>query len=233
MKEINMPIKCDCTQCELRNAFFKSFDENDLETFCDQKVEKKYLKGENIIHEGDEINDFIYLKSGLVKLYRTDAHEKDQIITIAKPFDFVSLLSVFSDTHYNYSVTAIEDAVICCLNLSDVKESAKTNGLLTLNLMERMSAASDKIIIESLEIRNRHLKGKVAYILLKFSDEIYNDLVFEMPVSRREIAEYIGMTTENVIRTFSEFRKDKLIKINGKEIEIVSPETLKKISNFG
>ena len=58
-------------------------------------------------------------------------------------------------------------------------------------------------------------------------------MVFELPVSRREIAEYIGMTTENVIRTLSEFRRDKLIKINGKEIEIADYDTLEKISNFG
>ncbi len=228
-----MNISCNCDKCELRNAFFNSFDEEEVQTFCNQKIEKEYAKGENIIQEGEIIKDFIYLKSGLVKLYKTSAANKDQIITIAEPFDFVSLLSVFSDSRYNYSVAAIENSVICCLNLADVKMHAKTNGLLTLNLMERMSTASDKIILESLAIRNRHLRGKVAYILLKFSKEIYRNDVFEVPVSRREIAEYIGMTTENVIRTLSEFRKDKLIKINGKEIEIVDTKTLEQISNFG
>ena len=96
-----------------------------------------------------------------------------------------------------------------------------------------MSTATDKIILESLAIRDRHLRGKVAYILLKFGKEIYQNLVFELPVSRREIAEYIGMTTENVIRTLSEFRKDKLIRINGKEIEILDEKILEQISNFG
>ncbi len=117
--------------------------------------------------------------------------------------------------------------------MEDVKNYAKSNGLLALNLMEKMSIATDKIIHESLDIRNRHLRGKVAYILLKFGREIYHSMVFDMPVSRREIAEYIGMTTENVIRTLSEFRKDKLIRINGKEIEILDIKILEQISNFG
>ncbi len=228
-----MDLKCNCDQCELRNAFFNSFDEIELQHFCEQKTEKEFLKGETIIHEGEEIKDFVYLKSGLVKLYKTNSLGKDQIITIAEPFDFVSLFSVFSDTKYNYSVTAIENSIICCLALEDVKNYAKTNGLLALNLMEKMSIATDKIILESLDIRNRHLRGKVAYILLKFGREIYHSMVFEIPVSRREIAEYIGMTTENVIRTLSEFRKDKLIRINGKEIEILDMNILEQISNFG
>jgi CRP-like cAMP-binding protein len=228
-----MDLKCNCDQCELRDAFFNSFDEIELQHFCERKTEKEFLKGETIIQEGEEIKDFVYLKSGLVKLYKTNSLGKDQIITIAEPFDFVSLFSVFSDTKYNYSVTAIENSIICCLTLEDVKNYAKSNGLLALNLMEKMSIAADKIIHESLDIRNRHLRGKVAYILLKFGREIYHSMVFEMPVSRREIAEYIGMTTENVIRTLSEFRKDKLIRINGKEIEILDMNILEQISNFG
>lgn len=228
-----MLTRCDCEKCELKSAFFQSFDESELALFCNQKVEKEYTKGECIIREGDEIRDFSYLKSGLIKLSRFGSAGKEQIIIIAEPFDFVSLLSVFSDTHYNYSVSALEDSVICSLNLEEIKKYAMENGLFTFNLMEKMSKTSDKIIIESLEIRNRHLRGKVAYILLKFGVKIYNSMVFELPVSRREIAEYIGMTTENVIRTLSEFRRDKLIKINGKEIEIADYDTLEKISNFG
>lgn len=224
---------CECEGCDLRSVFFKSFNETELSIFCNQKTEREYKTGDIIIREGDEIKEFTYLKSGLVKLFKTNDQDKDQIITIAEPFDFVSLLSVFSDSEYNYSVSALEDSVTCSLNLSDVKIYAEKNGLFSFNLMEKMSATSDSIILESLEIRNKNLKGKVAYILLKFGKQIYKDLTFEMPVSRKEVSEYIGVSTENVIRTLSEFRKDKLIRINGKEIEILDLETLKKISSFG
>ena len=48
-----------------------------------------------------------------------------------------------------------------------------------------------------------------------------------------EIAELIGMTTENVIRILSEFRKDKILKIFGKTIEIIDIGRLEKISEHG
>jgi CRP/FNR family transcriptional regulator len=220
-------------QCELKTVFFNSFQENQLEMFCIQKKETNYRKGDIIIREGDEITDFIYLKSGLVKLHRNTRPDRDQIIIIALPFDFISLLSVFSTDRYNYSVTAIEDSVVCSIPMSSIKKYAMENGKFSFNLIERMSKASDKIILESLAIRSKYLKGKVAYLLLKFSREIYRKPVFELPLSRREIAEYIGMTTENVIRTLSEFRNDRLIRINGKEIEIAHEEALSKIADFG
>ena len=64
-------------------------------------------------------------------------------------------------------------------------------------------------------------------------DDIYKSNVFELPVSRKEIGEFIEMTTENVIRTLSEFRKDNIIKINGKIIEITDYKRLKQICEFG
>ena len=158
---------------------------------------------------------------------------KDQIISFSKPFDFVSLLSIFSSDSYMYSVTAVENTIVCILDLNVVKRHAQQNAMFTMDLMTHISEATDKIILENLEIKRKHLKGRVAHVLLYFAKHIYNRDEFELPVSRREIAEYIGMSTENVIRTLSEFRKDKIIKIFGKAIEIIDKSGLKQISDLG
>ena len=230
---MSKPVTCSCEQCDLRNLFFSKLGEQDVEGFCSGKTEKSYAKGEVIIKEGNPINDFIYLKSGLVKLFHTDNQKKEQIITIAKPFDYVSLLSVFSNDKYNYSVTALEESVTCNLDLKKMRDLVVSNGNYALGLIEKMSAVTDKIVLESLEIRKKHLRGRVAHLIIYFHDEVYHAPEFEMPLSRKEIGEYIGMTTENVIRTLSEFRKDKIISISGKNIEIRDLETLRTICNFG
>ncbi|HYQ59190.1 MAG TPA: Crp/Fnr family transcriptional regulator [Draconibacterium sp.] len=196
-------------------------------------MERSYSKGESIILEGDPITEFLYMKEGLVKLSRTSMDGKDQIISFSKPFDFVSLLSVFSSEKYKYSVTAIEQTTVCILQLDTVKKYAEGNALFAMDMMSNISQMTDKIIHDNLEIKRKHLKGRIAHVLLYFSDYIYKADEFELPISRREIAEYIGMTTENVIRTLSEFRKDKIIKIFGKNILIEDKKLLKSISEFG
>jgi len=228
-----MNESCSCELCDLKNLFYSRLDKADVEVFCSGKIEKEYARGEVIIKEGSPIRDFIYLKSGLVKLFRTDANQKEQIITIAKPFDYVSVLSIFSTKTYNYSVQALEDSVTCDLDIEHIKNLVRSNGNYAVGLIEKMSAVSDSIIQELLDIRKRHLRGRVAFLLIYFHDQIYKQIEFELPLSRKEIGEYIGMTTENVIRTLSEFRKDKIISINGKMIEIRDLETLRSISNFG
>lgn len=210
-----------------------NLDEEHMNIVCSGKVEKQFLAGETIIKEGTIIRDFSYLKSGLVKLYRTDPTGKEQIITIARPMDYVSLLSVFSNKYYNYSVTALQDSVTCNLKMVDITTHISQNGKLALNLLVKMSRVADTIILESLKIRKKHLRGRVAYLLIYFAGTIFYAEEFELPLSRKEMAEYVGMTTENVIRTLSEFRKDGILKIYGKTIQITNMESLQSIAEFG
>ena len=228
-----MDPSCSCELCELKELFVDNLDGEGLDIVCTGKVEREYAQGAGIIKEGTQIRDFTYLKSGLVKLYRTDTSGKEQIISIAKPMDYVSLLSVFSNKEYNYSVSALEDSVTCNLKMDDVRNLVNKNGKLALNLLSKMSRVADKIILDSLHIRTKHLRGRVAYLLLFFADEVYLSHEFDLPLTRKEMAEYVGMTTENVIRTLSEFRKDGILKIYGKTIQVVNMDTLRSISEFG
>ena len=224
---------CICENCQLRSLFFSHVKDDELENICNIKEETQYSKGDSIINEGDPIKEFLYMKEGLVKLSKSTDEGKDQIISFSKPFDFVSLLSVFSSAKYKYSVTAIEDTTVCILELAIVKKYAQENAMFAMDLMASISEATDKILLDNLAIKRKHLKGRIAHVLLYFSEYIYRKDEFELPISRREIAEYIGMTTENVIRTLSEFRKDNIIKIFGKDILIVDKKRLKGISEFG
>jgi CRP/FNR family transcriptional regulator len=224
---------CNCKECKLRPLFFANIKDNELRDVCNSKHEKSFAKGDIICEEGDEIREFMYLKSGLVKIYKSLDNKRDQIIKIAGPFDFVSMLSIFSNTHYNYSISALEDSTVCYINLEVINKTIKTNGKFALDLLENMSRNSDDLIDINLNISKRNLRGRIAYILIYFSEYIYESNIFELPVSRKEIGEFIEMTTENVIRTLSEFRKDNIIKINGKTIEITDPGRLKQICEFG
>jgi CRP-like cAMP-binding protein len=220
---------CDCEGCVLKSLFFENVSTSEIESICSRKTESTYKKGEMIIREGDDIEQFIYLKEGLVKLFKKGVNEKDQIICFARPLDFVSLLSIFSEKQYHYSVSALEDAVTCNISLVEITNIAQLNGKFTLGLMEKMNKATDRIILDFLKVKKKRLNGRIAYMLLYFSREVYKSNAFNLPVSRKEMAEYIGMTVENVIRTLSDFKKDQIIKIDGTLIEIIETQRLERI----
>jgi CRP/FNR family transcriptional regulator len=142
-------------------------------------------------------------------------------------------MSIFSDEKYKYSVSALEDSVVCTVKLEYIKSLFLKNGGFASNLLTKISTISDKIIGQTLDIRQKNLAGRVAFVLLYFTKDIYKSMVFDIPVSRKEIADYIGMSTANVIRTLSDFKRDGIIRIFGKTIEIVNVEKLEIISKRG
>ncbi|MEI8204551.1 MAG: Crp/Fnr family transcriptional regulator [Bacteroidota bacterium] len=224
---------CNCEICLLRTLFFEHLGSDELGDLCSNKAERNYAKGEIIIKEGAEIKDFMYLKSGLVKIYKEEEGEERQIITLAQPHDFVCIFTIFSDTNYHYSIAAIEETTICSVSLEKVKQMIYQNGQFAFDLLQRISKATDQIIKLRFDISKKQLHGRIAYVLLYFADVIFKSNSFDLPISRKEFSEFIGMSIENVIRTLSEFRKDKLIIINGKNIEIIKKDLLQRICDAG
>jgi len=224
---------CSCASCDFREVVFSYLDEISVEELCDHKEELFFRKGEIINHEGEKISNFKYLKSGLVKLYRRTPNGEEQVITITRPFEFVSNMSIFSEERYQYSVSALEDSIVCMVNLDFIKQLFLKNGGFAMGLLTKISRINDKIISQTLDIRQKNLIGRVAYVLLYFTNDIYKSRVFDLPVSRKEIADYIGMSTANVIRTMSEFKKEGIIRVFGKTIEVVDMAKLEVISKHG
>ena len=223
-------MKCDCEQCDLKTIFYATIRPDMVEEYCASRIEKTIAPHEIIIKQGAPIHEFIYLKEGLVKLYReTDLGR--QIISIGEPFDFVSLLSVFNDKRYRYSVSAITESVICVLDLNEIKNLIQTNGQFALKLIQTMNQASDRILFDYLDISQKRLYGRVAQVLIYFS-EIFKNESYDLPISRKEMSQLIGMTIENVIRAISNLRKDKIIKAYGKNIMIIDMKRLVQIRDF-
>jgi CRP/FNR family transcriptional regulator len=148
---------CICENCDFRDIVFSYLDENSIQELCNNKEEQSYRKGEIINHEGEKIIDFKYLKSGLVKLYRRTTAGEEQVITITRPFEFVSNMSIFSEERYLYSVSTVEDSVVCVVKLSFIKDLFLKNGAFAMGLLTKISKINDKILNQTLDLRQKNL----------------------------------------------------------------------------
>jgi CRP/FNR family transcriptional regulator len=221
---------CSCANCHIKTIFFESLlNERELEKYCNARSEITIHAGETIIKEGDAIRSFKYLYEGLIKIHRTNQDGTEQIISIGKPMDFVSIHNIFSGENYNYSVTALEDSKVCRFDLPTIKDLIKANGLFAQKIIETTNAASNQILTNSLNLISKSMYGKVASVLLFFLKNVYFSPEYNLPISRKEIAQYTGLTIETVIRVISSFRRDGLIKVYGKRIEIIDREGLEAI----
>ena len=222
-----------CKTCIYRKLLFEELSDQEYEVVNRARKEYVFNRGELIRREGEPINSFLYLRKGLVKLYKTDKSGKDQILSINKPSDFINLLSIFSNEEYKYSIAALEETYVCEVDLQALLKVINLNSKFSLRILNRISKISDEIIENRFEINQKQVKGRVAHILLFLADKIYGKDSFRMPITRREVGELISMTTENTIRTFSEFKKDGIISLDGKVITINDFERLRKVNMTG
>ena len=222
-----------CKTCVYRQLLFGDLNDKEYELINQTRTEKIFRRGEVIVKENDPIESFLYLRKGLVKLYKTDEHGKDHLISINKPGDFVNLLSIFSDQNFHYSINALEETFVCEVKLDVLKEVMASNSKFTLRILNRISHISDEVIVNRFEIARKQIKGRVAFILVFLADQIYKNHEYRMPITRRELGELISMTTENTIRTLSEFKKDGIIGMDGRIITILDYDRLANVFKMG
>lgn len=223
----------NCITCKYKSQLFEKLSEEQLKEISSSKKTVFVSKGDMICREGESITSFVYLVQGLIKLHKMDRFGRDQIVSIAKPLDFVGLLTLFSDKTYKYSITALQDSTLCFVDIELMKKFVTINGAFALEVMKNISAVSDDIIKKTYAINSKNLRGRIALVLSDFADSIFGSDSFDLPISRKEIGELIDMTPENVIRILSEFRRDGLINLKGKSVEILNKSMLLKIRDLG
>ena len=231
MKSIESPK--NCLYCPLRSELFNSLSKPELSCIDLHKKELVLDPGDQVIKSGDKITHFLYLQSGLVKLFSESDSRREQIISIARPRDFVGLLNIFSDTHHQYSMSAITPARLCLIQVDCITRLVDQNGPFARELLKNMSVAVDHILKDSYNLRSLQMRGRIAYVLNEFQSEIFASTEFELPLSRKEIGQMVGVSTENVIRVLSEFRQDGIIGIEGKKIYIYDKEKLQILTLRG
>jgi len=79
----------------------------------------------------------------------------------------------------------------------------------------------------------KQIRGKIADVLLEFSDKIYNSTIFTIPLTQEELGDLVDSSRESISRVLAEFDKDGIIKIIGKKIEILNKKSLLLISANG
>jgi len=82
-------------------------------------------------------------------------------------------------------------------------------------------------------LTKKQLHGRLADILLCLANRIFKSNSFDLPLSRADLGDLTGMSTESVIRMKKEFKDDGLIGISCKRIDLLDINRLERLSEFG
>lgn len=197
------------------------------------KVPITFKKSENICKQGAFASFVMLLKDGLVKASIENSNFRNHVFKITKPFSIIGLSNLYGDNYYHFSAKAIVPSKVYLIERSSFDNIVKTNQKFSIEVM-RMYCDSLQNIYDKLgSIVNKQALGKVCDVLISLSQNIFESNIIENSISRKDMAEFAGMSTENFVRILSELKKDGIITIHSRLIEINNFDRLKMLSNLG
>ncbi|MBE9467316.1 MAG: Crp/Fnr family transcriptional regulator [Bacteroidetes bacterium] len=195
-------------------------------------IELKYKKGENICKQESFSSCIVFINKGFAKVY-IEHKEKNFILNISHKGDFIGLSSLFYSNTFMYSVASIEDCYISSINKNIFTQIISQNAKFASEIMSILNNDTSMYFERFISLTQKQLHGRIADAILHLSNEVYKSVKFNFSLSRRDFAEFTGMSTESAIRILKEFHNDRIINLEGKTMEIISMELLLKLSELG
>ena len=193
----------------------------------------KYEKREIIFRQNTRTSHIMYVKSGLVKIYKEGRNNKYIVLKISTVSEFLGLMSIYGSDMHQYSASAIIPSEICFIDSAVFNKLIKSNGEFALKLINILSSNGLYIFERLMSQSHKQLPGRIADVILYFSEKIFKSNDFEFPFTRRELAELAGTTKESFIRTLAEFKNDKIINLDGSRVTINSNKIIRTLSELG
>lgn len=226
-------IASTCTILRTDCKCFEVLTEEQKGLLDKKQVEVKYRKGEIIAKYGAFASHIIFLCEGLVKVYMED-NDQTLILKIIGPGSLVGLnaLSEEGDT-FRYTASAYQDSIARLIDINTFKYLIRENGIFASRIISVMSENANLINNRFFFMTHRQSYGRLADLLLCLAGNIFKSQVFDLHLTRKELAELAGMSTENVIRILKNFQEDGLLEIKGKTFSIKDDVGLRKLCYVG
>lgn len=192
-----------------------------------------YKKGEMICKQNGFVSQIMYMEKGLAKVY-LDNGPNSLLLRIIPNGSFIGLSAASEDfSTFPYSAKVYVDSTIRQIDVNVFRQILTENNQFANEIINILSANSVQIYGRFFCLTYKQAYGRMADIILCLAERIFNQTQFELPLSRKDIAELAGMSAETAVRMLKKFSEDKLIKMDGKHIEVVDAKRLHRISETG
>lgn len=185
-----------------------------------------FKKGELVYKAGD-MSDSLYIVSrGRIRIYRLSESGKEQLVRFLNPGDFTGELALFHVGHHESFAEAAQDTNICMMKRSDLQDLLIKYPSISLKILQEFSSRLQQSERQATRIATEKAETRLALFLAECADN-QQSLEFVLPMSKKDLASYLGITPETVSRKLTDFENQHLIRQkNHKRIEILDLDGL-------
>jgi CRP-like cAMP-binding protein len=225
-KSEKLKEKFDKTEQGLRAFIDEARGYEEMRRLSDKRKSKSYKKRETLFEEGDYPRYLFFVKSGKVKVFKTNDDGKEYIINIHGPGDFVGFVDLIKDEEYIESAAALEDTEVSLIPKEDFQKLLYGNRDVASQLIKMLAKNIAEQEEQLLHLAYNSVRKRVADAILYLSEREKKE---DIQILRDDLARIVGTAKESVIRMLTEFKEDGYIKVIDGNIIIQDRDKLKNL----
>lgn len=226
-------MQLNCVSCNCKSPLFQFLSDEELEFVQKHRINVVFKPGETIRKQGTVMTHVISVNSGLAKLYLEGIEQRNAILRLVKPTNFIGGPGIYLDSMHHYTVTALMESSICFIDILAFKKIIKQNTLFAEEFIKDFSRNTLSAYSRLINLTQKQMPGRLSDTLLYLFDEIFQSNRIPMLVSKQDMADLSAMSKDSAVKVLRDFQNDKIIRINDHEMELLDANALKKISRIG
>jgi len=219
--------------CEMQAPCFQLLSGEEVELIRASKTQVLFRKGENLTKQGTFTSYVLFLMEGIVKQYVEGDGTHNYNLRIIQPGEFLGLSALFNKKIFSYSTVSLTEARVFLLEKDALFKVLQQNGAFAIEIIKRYSHHNNVLYDSIRHLMYKQMNGRMADALLYLSSDEFKSFNLFALLSRKDIADFAGLSTETGIKLLKSFEKDGLIQLDDKSISILKPELLMDISKRG
>jgi CRP/FNR family transcriptional regulator len=219
--------------CDITLPCFSELTREETDLVRESRVQVMFRRGENITKQGAFASYVIFIVSGFSRQYIECTNGRDYNLRIITPGEMVGLSAVFNRNTFNYSVVAVTETTGFLIEKEAIAGLVKKNGAFAFGIIRRY-CEHHAILYTSLDhVLHQQTNGRMATVLLSLAPDNFGGEDLFRHLSRRELADFAGISTEGAVKVLKSFEKDGLIRLSDKSIILLDRTRLEEISRTG
>ncbi|MNR83782.1 Transcriptional activator protein Anr [compost metagenome] len=228
-------LRASCSTCSMHQLCLPmGLGENDMDRL-DKIIgrRRKVARDDYLYRMGDTFANLYAVRIGHFKTCQINAGGEQQITGFQMTGELLGMDAISTDRHHCNAV-ALEDSEVCEIPFPRLEELFGTMPTLLRHFHRMMSQEITREQSVMLLLGNMRAEQRFAAFLVNLASRYmargYSSTNFQLRMSREDIGNYLGLTIESISRLLSKFKKQGLLKVNNREIELLDLTMLKAMA---
>lgn len=219
-----MDIKAVIKSCHL----FAGVTDQDLDLLAGVCRLQSNVKGQVLFAQGDEAGGFYVVASGKVKLYKLSPDGKERILHIVLSGGSFAEAAIFGDGCYPAFAEPLNKTQLIFFPKREFLNLLHTHSQIAINMIGGLSRFLRQFATQIEDLTFKDVPGRLARYLLDLGGD--ECAIVELPIAKSQLASNLGTVSETLSRTFRKLSDEAVIRVKGKQIEILDIDRLVDLS---